>query len=187
MSRHISASSTGMLRRLLRDSGGNALVEFGLILPTLLLVTFGAIEFTITMFDYHRLGEAARRGAREAIMTAPVAKLETLEATGTITCTNTGSISCGAATKHSTASANFNAILAAIQEIAPGVTASNVTISYTWSGIGDLTTPGGIKPVVTVELTNVTHEFTLLSIIPALDHIVLPSFTTSVVANAYTS
>ncbi len=176
-----------MLRRLLRDSGGNALVEFGLILPTLLLVTFGAIEFTITMFDYHRLGEAARRGAREAIMTAPVAKLETLEATGTITCTNTGSISCGATTKHSTAAANFSAILTAIQEIAPGVAASNVRISYTWSGIGDLTTPGGIKPVVTVELTNVTHEFTLLSIIPALDHIVLPSFTTSVVANAYTS
>ena len=50
----------------------------------------------------------------------------------------------------------------------------------------DLSTPGGIKPLVTVKLTNVTHQFTLLSIIPTLDHIVLPSFSTSVVANAYT-
>ena len=59
-----------------------------------------------------------------------------------------------------------------------------MTISYTWSGIGDLSTPGGIKPVVTVQLTGVTHQFVLLSIIPALDHIVLPSFATSVVASS---
>jgi hypothetical protein len=106
---------------------------------------------------------------------------------GTITCTNAGSLSCGSATKHTTAAANFTAVLSAIQEIAPGVGASNVAISYTWSGIGDLSTPGGIKPVVTVQLTGVTHQFTLLSIIPALDNIVLPSFSTSVVANAYTT
>jgi Flp pilus assembly protein TadG len=187
MSRLISAIRARTLRRLLRDSGGGALVEFGLILPTLLLVSFGAIEFTITMFDYHRLGEAARRGARQAIMSPPVAKLDTLQAMGTITCTNTGSLSCGSATKHTTAAANFTAVLSAIQEIAPGVGASNVAISYAWSGIGDLSTPGGIKPVVTVQLTGVTHQFTLLSIIPALDNIVLPSFSTSVVANAYTT
>jgi Flp pilus assembly protein TadG len=187
MNRLISAIKTGVLRRLVHDCRGGALVEFALILPTLLIVSFGAIEFTITMFDYHRLGEAARRGARQAIMSPPVAKLETLQATGTITCTNKGSLSCGGATTHATAAANFNAVLSAIQEIAPGIAASNVTISYTWSGIGDLSTPGGIKPVVTVALTGVTHQFTLLSILPALDHIVLPSFTTSVVANAYTS
>ena len=187
MSRLTSAIRALALRKLLRDSGGGALVEFGLILPTLLLVSFGAIEFTITMFDYHRLGEAARRGARQAIMTAPVAKLDTLQAMGTITCSKpTTTLSCGSATKHDNAAANFTAILTAMQEIVPTVAASNVTISYTWSGIGDLSTPGGIKPVVTVELTGVTHQFTLLSIIPALDHIVLPSFTTSVVANAYT-
>jgi Flp pilus assembly protein TadG len=182
----ISAIRARALRRLLRDREGGALVEFGLILPALLLVSFGAIEFTITMFDYHRLGEAARRGARQAIISAPVAKLETLQAAGTITCTKKSSLSCGSATMQTSASANFNAILSAVQEIAPGVAAANVTISYSWSGIGDLSTPGGIKPVVTVELADVTHQFTLLSIVPALDGIVLPSFSTSVVANAYT-
>jgi Flp pilus assembly protein TadG len=186
MSRLTSAISR-RVARLLRDSAGGALVEFGLILPTLLLVSFGAIEFTITMFDYHRLGEAARRGARQAIISPPVAKLETLQAAGTITCTNKSGINCGSATLHATASANFGAVVSAIREIAPGIAASNVTISYNWSGIGDLTTPGGIKPVVTVQLADVTHQFTVLSILPALDHIVLPSFSTSVVANAYTS
>ena len=184
MSRHISATRIGRaLRRLLRDSAGAALVEFGLILPVLLLVSFGAIEFTITMFDYHRLGEAARRGARQAIISPPVARLETLEASGTITCAKAGTVSCGSATV--LASGNFDAIVAAIQEIAPSVTAANLTVSYGWSGIGDLSTPGGIKPLVTVRLSNVTHQFTLLSILPALDYIVLPSFSTSVVANAY--
>ncbi len=186
MNKHISGSSiAGALRRLLGNGDGGALVEFGLILPILLLVSFGAVEFTITMFDYHRLGEAARRGARQAIISPPVAKLETLEADGSITCAKAGSLSCGSATVLS--SANFDAVVSAIQEIAPAVTAANVTINYRWSGIGDLTTPGGIKPLVTVRLTNVTHDFTVLSIIPALDYIVLPSFSTSVVANAYTS
>jgi Flp pilus assembly protein TadG len=175
-----------VVRRLLRDSGGGALVEFGLILPTLLLVSFGAIEFTITMFDYHRLGEAARRGARQAIMSPPVAKLDTLQAAGTITCNKAPTLACGAATLQTGAATNFNTVLSAIQEMAPAVDGTNVTISYTWSGIGDLSTPGGIKPVVSVQLTGVTHQFTLLSIIPSLDHIVMPSFTTSVIANAYT-
>ena len=186
MSRHISDIRARALRRLAGDSDGGALVEFGLILPVLLLVTFGAIEFTITMFDYHRLGEAARRGARQAIMSAPVAKLETLQAAGTITCTNKSGLSCGTATLHTTAAANFTAVLAAVQEIAPTVAAANLTVSYTWSAIGDLSTPGGIKPVVTVQLADVTHQFTMLSIVPGLDQIALPSFSTSVVANAYT-
>src|SRR6185503_21185821 len=114
MSRHISGIRARALRRLAGDSDGGALVEFGLILPVLLLVTFGAIEFTITMFDYHRLGEAARRGARQAIMSAPVAKLETLQAAGTITCMNKSGLSCGTATLHTTAAANFTAVLDAV-------------------------------------------------------------------------
>ena len=186
MSRRISATSiAGALRRLLRNGDGSALVEFGLILPVLLLVSFGAIEFTITMFDYHRLGEAARRGARQAIISPPVARLETLQAVGTITCAKSGTVSCGDATILS--SSNFDAVVTAIQEMAPAVTPENVTVTYRWSGIGDLSTPGGIKPLVTVQLSNVTHQFTVLSIVPALDHIVLPSFSTSVVANAYTT
>ena len=186
MSKRISATDmASWWHHLLRDSGGSALVEFGLILPVLLLVSFGAIEFTITMFDYHQLGEAARRGARAAIINPPVAKLETLQAAGTITCTDSGSVSCGSAPVLS--STNFNAVVSAIQEIAPSIQPANVTITYKWSGIGDLSTPGGIKPLVTVRLATVTHQFTLLSIIPALDHIVLPSFSTSVVANAYTT
>lgn len=186
MSRLTSAiRRAAALRRLARDNAGAALVEFGLILPVLLLVSFGAIEFTITMFDYHRLGEAARRGARQAIISAPVARLETLQSVGTISCTKTSSVSCGAATVLS--SSNFDAIISAIQEIAPSVTPANLTISYVWSGIGDLSTPGGIKPMVTIRLANVTHQFTVLSILPALDHIVLPSFSTSVIANAYNS
>jgi Flp pilus assembly protein TadG len=185
MSKLISATDiVGRLRRFLREGDGSALVEFGLILPVLLLVSFGAIEFTITMFDYHQLGEAARRGARAAIINPPVAKLETLQTAGTIVCTDSGSVSCGSTPVLS--STNFTAVLSAIQEIAPTIQPANVTITYKWSGIGDLSTPGGIKPLVIVKLANVTHQFTLLSIIPSLDHIVLPSFSTSVIANAYT-
>ena len=187
MSRPISATSLGRtLGRLIGASEGGALVEFGLILPVLLLTTFGAIEFTLAMFDYHRMGEAARRGARVAIINPPVAKLDNLPTLGTITCSKvTSSVSCGTGVTMLNA-ANFTAVVSAIQEVAPSVQAANVNVTYSWSEIGDLSTPGGIKPLVTVQLSNVNHQFAMLSFIPSLDHIVLPSFSTSVVANAYT-
>ena len=187
MSKRISATSLGRsLGRLFGATEGAALVEFGLILPVLLLTTFGAIEFTLAMFDYHQLGEAARRGARVAIINPPVAKLDNLPTLGTITCSKaTSTVSCGSGVTMLNA-ANFTSVVSAIQEMAPSVKASNVVITYRWSEIGDLSTPGGIKPLVTVQLSNVNHQFAMLSFVPSLDHIVLPSFSTSVVANAYT-
>src|SRR5918912_3790228 len=110
MSKLISATDVVCrLRRLLGEVDGSALVEFGLILPVLRLGSFVAIEFTITMFDYHQLGEAARRGARAAIINPPVAKLETLQTAGTIVCTDNGSVSCGSPPVLS--STNFTAVL----------------------------------------------------------------------------
>jgi Flp pilus assembly protein TadG len=60
-----------MLRRwLCRRESGQELVEYALILPLLLLLLVGIIEFSIVIFSYDTLANAAREGARVAIIPA---------------------------------------------------------------------------------------------------------------------
>ena len=49
-----------------RRPAGAAMVEFALILPLLLLLVFGAVNFGALMFDQSVITNAAREGARWA-------------------------------------------------------------------------------------------------------------------------
>ena len=60
-----------MLRRWLgRRERGQELVEYALLLPLLLLLLVGIIEFSIIIFSYDTIANAAREGARVAIIPA---------------------------------------------------------------------------------------------------------------------
>jgi Flp pilus assembly protein TadG len=63
------------IRRRLTDSRGNALVEFALLFPLLLLVLFGITEFGRALSTVQTLNAAAREGARIAMVTSPDADL----------------------------------------------------------------------------------------------------------------
>jgi Flp pilus assembly protein TadG len=57
-----------MIRRLLnlaRDSAGTALIEFTILLPVLLAVLFGAIQFGLLLNNYIMLTNASNAGIRE--------------------------------------------------------------------------------------------------------------------------
>jgi Flp pilus assembly protein TadG len=60
MSRHDQSTST---RRLARRHG-NALMELVIVLPFLLLVLFGIIEFGSVMYTRHNMVQAAREAVR---------------------------------------------------------------------------------------------------------------------------
>jgi Flp pilus assembly protein TadG len=51
-----------------RRSAGNAVLDMALILPVLLMITFGAVEYGYALFVKHALQGAAREGARAAIV-----------------------------------------------------------------------------------------------------------------------
>lgn len=53
---------------LLRNKKGAAAVEFGLILPLLLIVVFGTIEFGLILYDQAMITNASREGARAGIV-----------------------------------------------------------------------------------------------------------------------
>jgi Flp pilus assembly protein TadG len=55
-----------MKRIRTHDENGQTMVEFALVLPVLLVVLFGILQFGITFKDYVSLTDAVRAGARTA-------------------------------------------------------------------------------------------------------------------------
>jgi len=59
-----------MMRRLVKKSGqrGAAAIEFAIILPLLVLLIFGMIEFSVLFYDKAMITNASREGARAGIV-----------------------------------------------------------------------------------------------------------------------
>lgn len=60
-----------MMRRL-RCQKGVAAIEFAILLPILLVIIFGIIEFSILLYDKQVITNASREGARAGIVVGPV-------------------------------------------------------------------------------------------------------------------
>ena len=78
---------------LARNSRGQSVIEFALVLPLLLVVVFGITEFGRAWMTMNLLTTAAREGARLAVVTAPdvarvTARVTQVCAAGRITPTN---------------------------------------------------------------------------------------------------
>ena len=54
-----------MIRKIARDERGQAVTEFAVILPVLLLVLFAIFQFGIIFNNYIQVTAAAREGARK--------------------------------------------------------------------------------------------------------------------------
>jgi len=61
---------TNKPRIRLRNSDGQSVVEFALVLPVLALILFGIIQFGIVFNNYIDLTDAVRAGARKAAVSA---------------------------------------------------------------------------------------------------------------------
>lgn len=69
--------------KLLKDQNGASAVEFAIVLPLLMTILFGIIEFSILLYNKQVITNASREGARAGIVSAPVA-LSDPEITGII-------------------------------------------------------------------------------------------------------
>jgi Flp pilus assembly protein TadG len=56
------------LRRRLRNEEGQAIVEFALVLPLLMGLLLGIVQFGVIFNNYETITDAARVGARQAIV-----------------------------------------------------------------------------------------------------------------------
>jgi len=59
------------MRRVRSDESGQAMVEFAIVLPLLLMLTIAVFEFGRAYHVYHAVTDAARLGARSAVVAEP--------------------------------------------------------------------------------------------------------------------
>jgi Flp pilus assembly protein TadG len=121
-----------------RKQKGQALVEFALILPLLLLVFFGIIEFSLLIFNRAVITNASREGARAGIVSqSPRVTADEIEQIVNDYCAN---------------------YLISFQEAAPATAA--VSSAANWNG-------ATINDTLTVTV-NYTYSFLILPDIVAL-------------------
>lgn len=172
-----------MVRRLLACRRAAASAEFALVVPLLLLLLFGVIDAGRWLWAINQSEKATQVGARYAVVTAPMpgglvdadylgsggltqGDIIPKSAFGKVTC---GSTSCCATGMACTTpypalgtfnTARFDSMLARMRQIQPAITAANVRISYSGSGLGYAGDPNGmdVSPLVTVQLTGMQFQ-----------------------------
>ncbi len=126
--RHFESRRKKVLQRCLDDSGA-ALVEMALSCVVMIAIFFGVFEFGLASYTYHYVSDAAREGARYAMVR------------GSTSCTNTPNLSaCNAtATQISDYVKNLGY---------PGINATaNMTVTVTW--LAATTVTGGSNTTTT--------------------------------------
>ncbi len=170
----------GTIGRLAADRRGAAAVEFAFVAPVLFLLTLGMIELGMILFEYHRMGEAARSGARVALIEDPIPKLIDLSNKPNITCNGAddGSVSCNVTVADSS---SFTDVLTAMQNILPALKGSNVAISYIDSDITDATELTGlVTPILTLSIEGYQYSYFFLDTVPGIPAtMTLPGFSTT--------
>jgi Flp pilus assembly protein TadG len=180
-----------MIRRLLRSDTGSTAAEFGMVLPLLIMFLLGTIDVGRFLWTCNRAEKAVQMGTRYAVATDMVpaglasynfaitgtgAVLQgnpvPASAFGGASCkSNAGTVTCTCytgATCPNLGTANtvaFNNVVARMQAFYPGLTASNVEITYDNIGLGYSGDPNGsdVVPLVTVKLSGATFAPMLFS------------------------
>lgn len=70
--------------RKINNQNGAALVEFAIVLPLLLMLIFGMIEFSVLLYDKAMITNASREGARAGIVYSFPTPVTTAEITQTV-------------------------------------------------------------------------------------------------------
>jgi TadE-like protein len=178
-----------MFRNLLRDERGSNTVELAFVIPSLILLTFGIVDFGRAVFDWNAVEKATQIGAREAVIRDPVAvpiknhfacnppsdgavgllcsdSVYGSECNfGTVVCTSSGCTRNGTAVSSTAVDdATFDAIVAEMQGALPGLEPENVTLTYRSSKLGFIGKPDGPVPEVTAEVSGVPFDFLGLDI-----------------------
>lgn len=190
---------TRFIPLLIKHRAGSTAAEFALVLPLLLVLLLGTIDVGRFIWAWNQAEKATQMGVRFAVVTDPIpAAMKTYSYSvsggivqgnavpagsfGGISCASTGgTVSCtcktaGACPFSLTATASsFTDIVHRMSVFKPDITADNVTVDYSWSGLGYAGDPNGpdIAPMVTVGLRNMQFMPTTFLLIAALP---LPSF-----------
>ena len=171
---------SGFLHRFWADRSAGPAAEFALVVPLLILFLFGIIDVGRLMWTWNQAEKATQQGVRLAAVTnmipsglrdysfavsgsIPQGDVVPQSSFPGVSCTST-SCTCAAGgtcafplTRDATA---FDALVTRVARFKSDVAATNVTVNYSWSGLGFSGDPNGpdVSPLVTVSLANLTFQ-----------------------------
>ena len=196
-----------LLHRLARNRVGASAAEFSLVLPLLLILLFGIVDGGRFLWETNLAEKATQEGVRMAVVTnvlAPglvsenytgqtvngttikVGDLIPAGALGVIQCTSAG-CTCKTTPCPSSLgmmdSSMFGLLVTRMTAIDPNITAANVVVSYSGSGLGTAGDGGAttmdISPFVTVNVQNLKFVPITSLVFVTLN---LPSFSSTLTA-----
>ncbi len=162
----------------IRDEKGSSAAEFALVLPAFLILLLGTIDVGRYMWNVGQLEKATMMGARYAVVTdmvpsdlyaysfainggIPQGEVVPITSFPGITCTSEGGVASCSCPNGACPFPNvnvdqdaFNRISQRMSTFYRPITADDVRIDYSWSGLGYAGDPNGsdVDPIVTVSL-----------------------------------
>lgn len=189
----------------LADQRGDNTVEMALSLMVVVILTLGACDLALALWQWNQAEKATHLGARRAIVSdfvapqlagwqGPTATVKygtpcwdgntdiCALAPNPLTCTQSG---CDGQAIDQTA---FDLIVADMQRVYPPIRPENVEIQYTFNGLGFVGRPGGLPVDVTIRLTGMTFGFIVLdSLVGLPSQITMPPFAATLVGEDFNS
>ena len=164
---------------LIQDCAGASLLEFTLVFPIVMMMTFGIVDVMYMLHEWNLANKATYRGARVAIVSIPVAPSVTnltynAGDVGLETCydIDTGAsldvcpwvdVTCSSSVDATCSDGDaFTDIVSAMQTVFPRITAANVQVRYQSTGLGFPGRPGGLPMNVTVSIQCMSHQMFFL-------------------------
>jgi Flp pilus assembly protein TadG len=127
---------------------GNAVLDMALVLPILLALAFGTVEFGYYFYVKHNVQAAAREGARAAIVPSAVAADVTTAVQNVMTAAGLGS------SGYTTSITDVNGNAINVSTAAAG-TAIKVTVQCTWGNVG-------VRPLGVISSTKIVTGNTVM-------------------------
>ena len=84
----VGRRSSRLVRCAVTPQRGLALVEFALMLPVMVLLIFGAITFTVALYDKTVLTHASRQAVRAWVVTKPIMTKSAVQQVASSLCQN---------------------------------------------------------------------------------------------------
>nr|WP_298930165.1 TadE/TadG family type IV pilus assembly protein [uncultured Erythrobacter sp.] len=189
-----------ILNRFWRDQRGVSASEFALVLPLLLIMMIGTIDIGLYTWSLNQAEKATQVGARWAVATdmlpsglatysfatqggIPQGTVVPASAFPGVTCTEAGCTCDGSCSFDTSMDQNaFGSLVGRMQDIKSDIAASDVTVTYGYSGLGFSGDPNGpdVAPIVTVSLDGLDYQpITFVMFDQTLD---LPSYSYSLTA-----
>lgn len=178
-------------RKLCDNEKGTAVIEYALIAPLLLMLTFGIAEFSLIFWQWNAAEKATHMGARLAATRGPImvgvpdcGVVTTLRA-GTncrdVAGSDSWSVVCdGSAPGAACDAVRMAEIVTEMKTVFSRIELENVIFEFRGVGLG-FVGRGSSVPTISVSLQNLTYEFVALSAFTGTSTVNLPAFRATLV------